>query len=430
MSIILFFIFFQYVFMVLNMKLILNYKRFQIWDIVVIVIGVLTSNFIIGFNQLLSAIVMFLLLGAYMYFCTSKIRTTIVALGMSYLLILFTDHFSDVLESFLQFKSFGLGLFIILGTLLTIILDRLLSYSRKRSEYLGMKVSTVEAAMTLVITITLSVLIFFTEIQRGNQLSNIIYNSIFVFLIISICFVIYYVRVRETKRKFELHSQKQRIENDNRYIKEMEKHYNELRKFRHDYQNILLSLDEYIKTDDMEGLKTYYDEAIKPTSIKLSSEKYLLEDLSRIKNKEIKSIFFNKLYSAQMSDIKVVFEARQELADFHTNTLDLVMSLGIILDNAIEETQTHTAGNILAGVMSDEKSIMIVVQNSLRNNAPPVWKMKMPGFTTKGNGHGMGLVNLTEIINRDDNLTLETMISNGNFIQKLNIDITRPNTHR
>ena len=189
-------------------------------------------------------------------------------------------------------------------------------------------------------------------------------------------------------------------------------------------------MDEYIKTDDMEGLKTYYDEAIKPTSIKLSSEKYLLEDLSRIKNKEIKSIFFNKLYSAQMSDIKVVFEVRQELADFHTNTLDLVMSLGIILDNAIEETQTQTAGNILAGIMSDEKSIMIVVQNSLRNNAPPVWKMKAPGFTTKGNGHGMGLVNLTEIINRDDNLTLETMISNGNFIQKLNIDITRPNTHR
>lgn len=427
-------LFFQYLFMILNMKIILNYQHIKIFDFVVIILGAFATNAIIGFNQFLSVIIMFILLGTYMYIRTANIKLTIVALGISYMSIVLCDHFADVLDS--TFRSlWGTNnsyLIIYLGSVIisTLILKYLSLYIRKKSDYLDLKVSNVEVIMMLIIIITFSILIYFTEVQQGNKLNSIIYNLIFAVFVICICFSIYYLRVRETERKFELHSQQLRIENDNRYIKEMEKHYGELRKFRHDYQNILLSLDEYIKTDDMKGLKAYYDSAIQPTSLKLSSEKYLLEDLSRIKNKEIKSIFFNKLYSAQMSDIKVIFEARKEVANFHTNTLDLVMSLGIILDNAIEEVQEQSMGNILAGVMCDEKSIMIIVQNSLRNNAPPVWKMKSSGFTTKGNGHGMGLVNLTEIINRNDNLTLETMITNGNFIQKLNIDITRSNQNR
>ena len=41
-------------------------------------------------------------------------------------------------------------------------------------------------------------------------------------------------------------------------MNEIEAHYNELRRFEHDYQNMLISIDEYLKTDDLEGLQEYY----------------------------------------------------------------------------------------------------------------------------------------------------------------------------
>nr|WP_272928357.1 GHKL domain-containing protein [Companilactobacillus zhachilii] len=77
----------------------------------------------------------------------------------------------------------------------------------------------------------------------------------------------------------------------------------------------------------------------------------------------------------------------------------------------------------MTGIMKDESSIMIIVQNSITEETPPVWKMKTPGYSTKGNNRGMGLANLTEIIDRNQNVTLETMKLNGYFLQKLNIKI-------
>ncbi|HCD08449.1 MAG TPA: hypothetical protein DEQ50_09380 [Lactobacillus sp.] len=203
----------------------------------------------------------------------------------------------------------------------------------------------------------------------------------------------------------------------------MEKHYNQLRRFRHNYQNVLLSLDEYLRTDDMQGLKEYYENSVRPISNHLNQQKYKLEDFSKIENKEIKSILFNKLYSAQMSGIEVSFEAKNKVEKFYTDTLDLALALGIILDNAIEETKKQNNGSIEVGIMKDQTAIMIVVQNSIYRNKVPVWKMKEPGFSTKGSGRGIGLTNLSEIIDRSNNLTLETMKTEESFLQKITIEI-------
>lgn len=173
----------------------------------------------------------------------------------------------------------------------------------------------------------------------------------------------------------------------------------------------------------MQGLKEYYENSVRPISNRLNQQKYKLEDLSKIENKEIKSILFNKLYSAQMSGIEVSFEAENKVEKFHTDTLDLALALGIILDNAIEETKKQNDGSIEVGIMKDETAIMIVVQNSIYRNKVPVWKMKEPGFSTKGSGRGIGLTNLSEIIDRSNNLTLETMKTEESFLQKITIEI-------
>jgi Predicted signal transduction protein with a C-terminal ATPase domain len=233
--------------------------------------------------------------------------------------------------------------------------------------------------------------------------------------------VVHVARTKTINKDLELREQRIRNESTNRYLVQIEQHYNELRKFRHEYQNTLLSLEEYLRSDDIEGLKKYYNTSIKPISVALNQEKYKFEDISRVGNKEIKSVIFNKLYAAQLDGIKVSFEAKNEIKDFYMDSLDLALALGIIMDNAIEETRDQEHGTIQVGFIKGNTEIVIIIQNSLRKNDIPVWKMKESGFSSKGSNRGFGLKNLTEIIDRNNMATLETMKLNNYFLQKITI---------
>ena len=46
----------------------------------------------------------------------------------------------------------------------------------------------------------------------------------------------------------------QRIQLQQDYIRDLEKNYQELREFKHDYQNLLFSLNSYISEGDLGGL--------------------------------------------------------------------------------------------------------------------------------------------------------------------------------
>ena len=56
-------------------------------------------------------------------------------------------------------------------------------------------------------------------------------------------------------REMRYKRQMQEIDNYYKYTVRIEKINNDMRKFRHDYVNILLSMSEFIRDDDMEGLK-------------------------------------------------------------------------------------------------------------------------------------------------------------------------------
>lgn len=73
--------------------------------------------------------------------------------------------------------------------------------------------------------------------------------------------------LREMKYKRKL----QEIEAYYEYTLRIESINNEMRKFRHDYVNILTTLSDYIREDDMPGLRKYFDEHIVPMKDKLKT---------------------------------------------------------------------------------------------------------------------------------------------------------------
>jgi len=414
---------FQELFFALNCKIVLNDFRIKYADLFFVLFNMPLAIFSSNLNQSVLVGTILILNIIYLIILTRNIKISIVIGTMVYIIEVITDHLVDIINLLIQKNLPYLIEFIPLSFFMTLILYlvcRKIREKRLNKQFLLSKNEVFLAAGTLIL---IGGLIIFTETMQGNKLNNIIYNFVILLLITIILITIHFSRIRELRKQFLLTKKETQIKNDNRYINEMEKHYNELRKFRHDYQNILLSLDEYLKTDDISGLKVYYSEAIKPVSSRVLRQKYKLEDLSKIGVKELKSIFFNKLYSAQMVGTEVSFESKNKIDDFCVDTLDLVLAVGIILDNAIEETNGQKNGSIQTGIMNTALEITIIVKNSLRNNDISVWKMKSAGFSTKGANRGLGLNNLTEIINRNDNLMLETMKMDEYFLQKITIGI-------
>ena len=416
-------IFIQVLLTAFDSKIVLSKLRPSIPDFLLIAVAIPTILFFSS-NQMLIVILNWLVNLIYIFLIIRDLKKSVIVNTLVLLICLITDHLVNLLQLFPTLNSdlTYTILFIPTNLVIVFVVNLIIKKFKRTHTNRELEVSNYQFLISSIVLLTLISLVIYTEVLQGNKDNINTYNLVIFILISFILLIIQTFQTNELKKKYQLQKQELQIKNDNRYIQEMERHYNELRKFRHDYQNTLLSLDEYIRTNDMAGLKKYYQELMVPISGRLKHGKYSLEDLSKINDKEIKSILFNKLYTAQMEGIKVEFESQKDINDFYTNTLDLVIAIGIILDNALEETQKQTNGFIKVGIMSDDSEIILVFQNSFGQSKIPVWQMKQAGFSTKGTNRGLGLSNLSEIINRNNNMTLETMIESEYFLQKITIE--------
>jgi len=254
---------------------------------------------------------------------------------------------------------------------------------------------------------------------QGYVVHLLNWNTFFLFGFIVAMLVSFYFYTRSLKTKLDLQLKEAEQKNFHYYIQQIEQQQTAMRKFKHDYQNILLSFDSFLEDDDLPGLKHYYLTKIKTASDVITKSNFALEELSKIKIKEIKGILVAKLMLAQNLGIDTVFEADEEIDYIPMDSISLIRMIGIIMDNAIEELEVLGEGKLLVGCFNIGTSVNFVVQNTCRPEIPPIHQLKQSGFSTKGKGRGLGLDNLSRIADSHPNTILLTSIKDGNFIQKL-----------
>lgn len=221
--------------------------------------------------------------------------------------------------------------------------------------------------------------------------------------------------------RIQLEREQVQYEANKRYVTDIEQQYKEMRRFKHDYLNILSSVEQYLERGEYERLKTYFYQQIKPTSKKLAQQGTQLAALANIKNLEIKSILYAKLASIDLQEIQLSLEIKDEVELSSQNSLALVRCLGIILDNAIEELQLAGAGKLQVAFIHHLQEVVIVVANSCQGEVLPLYQLQKEGFSTKGDGRGLGLTNLKQIMNEQTTLMLDTECKEGLFTQKITI---------
>jgi len=279
------------------------------------------------------------------------------------------------------------------------------------------------ASVSVLAVLTTVLFIFYTQEDFLSQ-ESWSWDILAAFLLIYILLLGALLHAKTLNQKYEQERTDAEYKDLKYYTDMLEQQYTAIRKFKHDYQNILSSMDSFFTENDWAGLMQYYTQAIKPSSEIIAKDDFALESLQKIKVTEIKSILTVKLLAAQNMhmDITTSFEAPDEIHSIPIDSVSLVRMLGIILDNAIEELVALSGGKLSVACFQNNESLTFVVQNTCRTDIPKLHKLKQVGFSSKEKGRGYGLTILAEIEASKPNVTLSTTIEANTFTQQLTIN--------
>ena len=279
------------------------------------------------------------------------------------------------------------------------------------------------------LSIIIFILIFYNYLSiyslLGKEDIALYYLTI---ITISVFFILFssitYTLVKNTKIKSEVKSENQKLEQQKKYILALEKNNNEIRKFKHDFNNIILGLDGYINNDDFdkEKLKKYFNSTIMTFNNNIELNDIVIAKLNSIKVSSLKSLITNKVLVAQNNNIDADINIEGEITDFYTDEMQLNRILGVLLDNAIEASLELTENKkIEINIIQIDKTTDIQISNTFNNTGTPITDFNKEGFSTKGTNRGLGLSSAHEIANKL-NMLLNTEIDGNTFIQILTIE--------
>ena len=230
-------------------------------------------------------------------------------------------------------------------------------------------------------------------------------------IIFTIILIYSFLRMYYTRRK---------LDNSEKYISTLQILHDDVRCFKHDFDNIVTTIGGYIASDDMEGLKDYYSHLQK--DCKDVNNLYLLNP-KVINNPGVYNLLVNKYAKAKKYGIKIALEFLLDMDDLKMNIYEFTRILGILLDNSIEAAKESSEKQIHISFRNDfnKKQQVVIIENSYKNKNVDINTIFDKSKTDKKNHSGLGLFEVKRILCKHNNLNLYTTKDNKLFRQQLEI---------
>ena len=174
---------------------------------------------------------------------------------------------------------------------------------------------------------------------------------------------------------------------------EVENMYRQIRGWRHDYRNHIQTMKAHAAAGDLKAIKSYLDE--------LDTDLSTVDTVVKTGNAMADAILNSKISLARSKNITVRADAHIPLA-LTTSELDLCVIIGNLFDNAIEASMALPEEERLIRVYMDMKNTQLYI--SFTNFTAVGKRQKLNGrfATSKGKGHGFGLIRIDNIVERLD----------------------------
>ena len=205
------------------------------------------------------------------------------------------------------------------------------------------------------------------------------------------------------------------------YSQQIEQLYTDIRRFRHDYLNVLSSIKYGIDSKDIAMISDIYDNILEKTKTRIEGKQYEIANLINIKDEAVKGVLTSKILEAQGQSITIHLEVSDVFEVSRMELLDFITVLSIFLDNAIEASLDSSTKEVNIALISGETKVVIVENTIAQESINTVGIFKL-GRSSKGEGRGIGLSTVREILGKYPNCSLSTQSKDYRFKQTLKIE--------
>lgn len=210
------------------------------------------------------------------------------------------------------------------------------------------------------------------------------------------------------------------LENAENYNSTLSYLYDNVKAFKHDFDNMVFIIGGYIENNDINGLKTYYKNLEKDCE-RVNGLALLNPEL--INNSGIYNLLMSKYKKANNYNVEIHLEYFFDLQKLKMPIYEFSRILGILLDNAIEAAKESNEKqvNILFRDSQRNHTQIITIENSYNNKDVDTSLIFEKGKTSKPNHTGMGLWEVNQILKRNNNVNLITSKNEIFFKQSIEI---------
>ena len=228
--------------------------------------------------------------------------------------------------------------------------------------------------------------------------------------------VIYLAQRLDAARKME--AQRDVIAQQQLYERDLEAIRQEVRSFRHDYKNLLAGLSEQADEGGLDELRAALSELDAGFDRRIGEKIRASTQLGNVRVPQVRSLLLSKLAAMREKKIDCRLEALYPVERIGMDPWDFTRCLGILLDNAAEaalETETPWVEIVL---LSQKDGLSLRVSNPYIGAIDPD-KIWTEGFSTKGEGRGLGLPGYQRILANHPNAAASASWAGGVFVQEL-----------
>ena len=261
-----------------------------------------------------------------------------------------------------------------------------------------------------------------TPFEDMSTNRNIYRAVIFLYFILLFIFLFYLNFRHGQEQKNELlRNQEMELAALENYSKHVESLYEEVRSFRHDYANVLMSLKMGIDQGNLDDIKKIYEEITADSTKLVKNNKFDLTRLANIADSGVKSLMSAKFLQAENQGIEISLEVAEKMGTPKIPLISYIRILSILFDNAIEGALESAEPKISVANFYQDGDFVFMIENSTKEKSVDLTKIFERGYSTKGDNRGIGLATLMDFQDDYENLSVETRSSDYKFTQVVRI---------
>ena len=258
-----------------------------------------------------------------------------------------------------------------------------------------------------------------TDLLMGSGVSRNVSWGITLLMLFAALVLFHHMGMEEWQRR-EFASQQIILQQQDVYIKTLEGMQEEMRRFRHDYKNMMSGL--YLTAREGELAKThcFIQEMTEDFDSQIGDRIRQMGQLGNVCMTEVKGLLLTKLVQMQRDGTVCELEVMHPFRGTRCRITDLCRCLGILIDNAMEEVRGREDARVHIMISSQGGYTTFRVKNRLYHTVD-VHEIWQRGYSTKGADRGLGLASYRKILAGYEDVLPATAVQEGYFIQEFKV---------